>query len=322
MHYSTIVLAALSSIAAAQRPTDVSICDYYTTALLKENNATNQMTLLTLVVNTAVIGNYTQPNVGIAVPGILAKGTYNGTAVNLLPYFDGSLKSSNRGGAGGVGVNFLDDGGAAPLMKNMPSNGNTTSAQYLLLTHLYEYFGYLTGCSQLGKPGYAAYSGSTSMGKVHKFMDLNPYQVGYFIQQVGLSAASFGVTMEDATAVGMALNGAFGSRCSAPASIPATAAPEIQAICIDSTCPIAQNATCAAYSPATAASFVNGTTYIAPGSMPAMSNSTSTNGTTNGTSTTGGSNSSSSSKPSSANSVAMSLVSVLFASVCVAAMLS
>jgi hypothetical protein len=123
------ILLGLAGIAIAQNSTSISPCDKYTTALLKVNNATNQYTLLTLVVNTALIGNYTQPNVGIAVNGILKPGTYNGTAINLVPYFDGSLNSTNRGGAGGVSLNFLDDGGAAPLLKNLPSNGNTTSNQ-------------------------------------------------------------------------------------------------------------------------------------------------------------------------------------------------
>ena len=45
--------------AVAQRPVNTTICDYYTTALLKNNTAANQKTLLTLVVNTAVIGNCT-----------------------------------------------------------------------------------------------------------------------------------------------------------------------------------------------------------------------------------------------------------------------
>jgi hypothetical protein len=127
MRYSYILLS-LAGAVVAQRPTNVSICDYYTGALLTDNNATNQMTLLTLVVNTAVIGNYTQPNVGIAVPGILAAGTYNGTAVNLLQYFDGALLSTNDGSSQGVSMNFLDDGGAAPLMLNKPAN-TTSSAQ-------------------------------------------------------------------------------------------------------------------------------------------------------------------------------------------------
>jgi hypothetical protein len=125
--YSVLAVAAGIGSAIAQRPADMSICDYYTTALLKTNNGTTQKALVSLVVNTAVIGNYTMPNVGIAVPGILANGTFNGTEVHLLKYFDGSLASSNRGGMSGVSVNFLDDGGAAPLMMGMPANGTSSN---------------------------------------------------------------------------------------------------------------------------------------------------------------------------------------------------
>lgn len=128
MLYTTLAFLAAAGSALAQRPMNTSICDYYTTALLKDNTAKNQYTLLTLVVNTAVIGNYTKPNVGIAVNGILNPGMYNGTKVNLLPYFDGGLASTNSGGSAGVAQNFLDDGGAAPLLMNMPANG-TKSAQ-------------------------------------------------------------------------------------------------------------------------------------------------------------------------------------------------
>lgn len=53
---SVLALASAAGLVDAQRPTNTSICDYYTTALLKENTAANQYTLLTLVVNTAVIG--------------------------------------------------------------------------------------------------------------------------------------------------------------------------------------------------------------------------------------------------------------------------
>ena len=122
----TLATLALVGTALAQRPNGTSICDYYTTALLKNNTAANQYTLLTLLVNTVVIGNYTQPNVGVAVPGILAKGMYNGTAVDLLPYFDGGLASTNNNG-NPVAQNFLDDGGAAPLMMNMPANGTSSN---------------------------------------------------------------------------------------------------------------------------------------------------------------------------------------------------
>ena len=38
------------------------------------------------------------------------------------------------------------------------------------MTHLYEYFGLLLGCSQIGMPGYPAYSGATNMYEVHKYV--------------------------------------------------------------------------------------------------------------------------------------------------------
>jgi hypothetical protein len=104
---------------------DAQCSDYYTTALLKDNNSTNQLALLTLLVNTAVIGNYTQPNHN-AVPGILSPNAmFNGSAVNLAPYFSGALKSTNVNGTASS-ANFLDDGGAAPLMMNKPANGTSS----------------------------------------------------------------------------------------------------------------------------------------------------------------------------------------------------
>ncbi len=69
----------------------------------------------------------TQPNVGITVPGILTAGTYNGTAVDLLPYFSGGLASTNTGGSAGRSINFLDGGGAAPLKLNMPANDTSSN---------------------------------------------------------------------------------------------------------------------------------------------------------------------------------------------------
>ncbi|KAF1989331.1 hypothetical protein K402DRAFT_418613 [Aulographum hederae CBS 113979] len=243
-----LVLSFPSSSLAADRPKNTSICDYYTTALLKENNATTQLTLLTLVVNTAVIGNYTMPNVGIAVPGILAPGKFNDMDVDLLQYFNGSLASANRDDSG-VKVNFLDDGGAEPLKKNLPANSKD-SRQYRLLTHLYSFFGSLLGCSKVGMDGFVGYresGGDASMFEVHKFMMLDPAEVGYFIQQVGLSAASFGVTDADVQAVGKALTDAFGYKCSPAVEIIPSQGKALQAICIDDACPLAENADCKLY---------------------------------------------------------------------------
>ena len=77
------------------------------------------------------------------------------------------------------------------------------------------------------------YAGQNGMYEVHKFMALDAAEVGYFIQQVGLSAASFGVSSSDVAAVGSALMGAFGYRCEPPASIPSFEPPALQSICTE-----------------------------------------------------------------------------------------
>ncbi len=71
----TVALAAVSA-ASAQRPSNVSICDYYTTALLKNNTAANQLTLLTLIVNTVVIGNCKCDLVPVAADGTTMVGCH------------------------------------------------------------------------------------------------------------------------------------------------------------------------------------------------------------------------------------------------------
>lgn len=95
-------------------------------------------------------------------------------------------------------------------------------------------------------PGFDAYTAAPSMYKVHKFMDLNKYEVGYFIQQVGMAAASFGVAEDDVKAVGTALNTLFGYRCAPPATAIKAQGPQLQSICIDGSCPVSPmaNGTC------------------------------------------------------------------------------
>lgn len=210
-----------------------------------DNTAENQYTLLKLIVNTVALGNYTQPNMN-AVPGILAPGTVNGVAVNLAPFFTGtSGATTNRGGQAVAGVNFLDGGGAAPLMNNtLPPMGTN---QYTLVTHLYQYFGYLLGCSMMGTTAFPAYGGSTSQYSVHKYMYLTTAQNTYFINQVALSAQSFGVASADIAVVGTALNSLFNQRCSANVSVPMSAPAAPQAICIADDCALAANSSCAAY---------------------------------------------------------------------------
>lgn len=93
-----------------------------------DNTAENQKTVLTLIVNTAIIGNYSSnPGSLVPVPGILAPGSGDFEGVNLAPYFSGGLASTNRGSDTGVAVNFLDGGGADPLKMNMPAADMTSN---------------------------------------------------------------------------------------------------------------------------------------------------------------------------------------------------
>jgi hypothetical protein len=109
-------------------------------------------------------------------------------------------------------------------------------------------------------PGFPKYGGDASMYEVHKFMDLDSSKMGYFIQQVALAAASFGVATDDITAVGTALDGLFNVRCG-PATevIPGTGA-QLQSICVAEDCQLSPDATCDKYesvfppSPASASS--------------------------------------------------------------------
>lgn len=90
-------------------------------------------------------------------------------------------------------------------------------------------------------------------------MDLNVYQLSYFITQVGLAATSFGVATSDVEVVGMALQQFFGYRCAPPVSIVPQVPAQLQAICIASDCPLAANANCSAYETAVAPTYANGT---------------------------------------------------------------
>ncbi|KAK4700774.1 hypothetical protein P7C70_g5467, partial [Phenoliferia sp. Uapishka_3] len=292
-----------ATLAAAQAPANESICDYYTTAVFKNNTAANQLTLLTLLVNTAVIGSYSpSANKSVVVPGILnPNGTYNGTPVNLVPYFSGALASTNDGGAVGVKKNFLDGGGAAPLMNNTPAN-DMTSNQYFLLTHLYEFFGLLLGCSEVGMTGYPAYSGDGSMYDVHKFMVLDTAENDYFITQVALSAQSFGVAPADITKVGAALNLYFNNRCGAPVTVVPGMGNLTQSICTDASCPLAANSNCTGQA---AVAIPSGAA-----SAPAASGSAAATGT--GSAAAAGSSGSAAAKPASAGRVGSSIAAGLF----------
>ena len=77
-------------------------------------------------------------------------------------------------------------------------------------------------------------------------MDLDANEVGYFIQNVGLAALSFGVTQADVNTVGGVLMQYFGYRCSPPLDIVGMG-PQLQSICIGKDCPLDPMAVCNQY---------------------------------------------------------------------------
>ncbi|KAJ3258578.1 hypothetical protein HK103_003538 [Boothiomyces macroporosus] len=212
------------------------LCDKYTTALFKDNTEDNQLKLLTALVNTVVIGNFSATVNNQPVPGILAPATFNGQPVNMLPFFTGQQgATANVNGVATAGVNFLDGGGADPLKQGLPANSQNTR-QFKLLTHLYQLFGSLLGCSKQGGQVFPNYAGNPSMTDVHRFMKLDNATMSFFIQQVGAAALSFGVTPDDANVVGNALTALFNDQCTAPAPLTPQSSPQPQAFCLGSGC--------------------------------------------------------------------------------------
>lgn len=167
-------------------------------------------------------------------------------------------------------ANFLDGGGAEPLKRNLPAF-DTTSNQYFLLTHLYQLFGSLLGCSQQASTldgAFPGYQGDASMYEVHKFMALNNAQVSYFNNMVGLAFLSFGGAPNEAAAVVAALNGLFGRACGDFYPLTQYTAPALQPVCTVDGCPISQPPGCDLYANFGAATNDDGT---GPKEVPAAS---------------------------------------------------
>ncbi|MCJ1232749.1 hypothetical protein MMC14_000703 [Varicellaria rhodocarpa] len=96
-------------------------------------------------------------------------------------------------------------------------------------------------------------------------MDLNAAQVGYFITQIGLSAASFGVSTEDVDGAGLALAKLFGYRCSPPTTVVPAQGPQLQSVCLADDCPVDLNATCDSYELALEPTVANATLAMGEG---------------------------------------------------------
>ncbi|KAH8651436.1 hypothetical protein BX600DRAFT_528722 [Xylariales sp. PMI_506] len=249
-------------VIAADRPENVTACDFYTQKTIGEITPANQQLLMALVLHSALLGPYSKYN---TVPvddftGALYPRQYQGSYVDLNVYFNGALASTNTGKGQGEAVNFLDDGGLPLAEQSRPGNGNTQSHQYVFFTHVYSFFGTFLGCSTLGSADFPPYAGKASMYEVHKYMDLNAAEMNYFVEQAVKGLISFGFSDADAQFVNSTLDTTFNRRC-APAQslIPPSAGPQLQAICIAPDCALSVNDTCSAYNTATAPAIANAT---------------------------------------------------------------
>ena len=109
----------LAAKAYAQRPENISICDYYTEQKYGEPTPLHQYHMIQGIVSLAFAGSSSLPaeNVSEKITGILNPGQdeETGTAIDLLPWFNGSKASSNLNNQA-IGINWLDDGAVQPLL--------------------------------------------------------------------------------------------------------------------------------------------------------------------------------------------------------------
>ncbi|OBT96406.2 hypothetical protein VE01_05647 [Pseudogymnoascus verrucosus] len=241
-------------VAIAQRPSNSSICDYYTEVKYGSASEANQLKMMQGIVSLAFGGPAAASIESGSVPdgltGILNPGVHDGVPVNLLPFFNGSIASTNLNNQA-VGINWLDDGGILPLVNFMSGKTETvelrnTTNEYRLFGHFYTAFAYIFGCSNppasptTGRPPNPAY--------VHKFMSLNFTEIGHFINQLTLSSEYYGFSTTDAQSLALLMNSRYNIRCAPAVSLNPKQAPQLFSLCQDPTCPLAvPNSDCEAY---------------------------------------------------------------------------
>ena len=128
-YHMLAVIVLLVANVVAQRPEGVSICDYYAEKLYGANSSDTQLRLVQNIVALAFGGGSNLSNVssdltGILNPGTFSSGTFQDLSVDLRPWFNGSIQSTNLNNQG-VGVNWLDGGGINPLLAYL--NGSTSN---------------------------------------------------------------------------------------------------------------------------------------------------------------------------------------------------
>lgn len=124
-----VVLVFLIYACQAQRTnTNLSTCDYYAEQLYGQNNNVTQYRLIQHIVSLAFGGgDFPGSNVSSDITGILYPGSISGTPVDLRPWFNGTIDSTNLNNQP-VGIDWLDDGGTQPLYDFL--SGQTTEVVF------------------------------------------------------------------------------------------------------------------------------------------------------------------------------------------------
>jgi hypothetical protein len=116
----------LLALVGAQAPSGTSTCDYYARSDNTGNATVAQQRWITNFVVNVFAGNSTLFS-GTSVTGILTSSVFNGTAVRLAKYFDGTIYSTDGTTGQPQAVNWLDDGGVVTMSSGLIANSNTTN---------------------------------------------------------------------------------------------------------------------------------------------------------------------------------------------------
>lgn len=115
-------------------------------------------------------------------------------------------------------------------------------------------------CTSLIASNYTSNLGQQhpNLYQVHKFMALDPNELGWFIENVGLAARSVGISEREANIITSSMSRSLNLRCLPPIAVLPGGPVAPQGLCTDATCELAPNAACTAYD------FPNG---ISPGKL-------------------------------------------------------
>lgn len=91
-----LFLALLIGLGLAQRPSNATSCDYYAEQLYGTNSSKTQYELVKHVVALAFAGPPPKStNISSDITGILHPGVFQDEHVNLMPWFNGKIGSTN-----------------------------------------------------------------------------------------------------------------------------------------------------------------------------------------------------------------------------------